>query len=846
MPLAVPAWYINFSYLKRRLFFYGVIPLLFSFLYFTCPAQLPNYQWSSVFTSTTFGSGNLSNARSVCTDANGNVYSAGLLAGTIDLDPGPGVYNLSGAGGNYGLYVSKLDINGNFVWAKKWDIAVQSVTIELKVDRYGNVYFVSDLGITSDMDPGPGVLMMSPTSIKDAFTVKLDTNGNLVWVKKFGGIFDSYVESSAIEIDPSGNIIMSGIFTKTVDFDPGPGIFNITSSAHSQAYMLKLTSNGDLIWAKQFGNSPVVYEGSGIGDIKCDLAGNIYSTGIFNGICDFDPGPGTYNIAGIGIQKGFISKLNTNGDFVWAKAIVSDDLYGCVPSTIGIDSMNNVITAGHFSGTFDFDPGPAVHNITAGIQNNQWDGYILKLNNQGDFIWAHKFGGSEYDAIADLAIDSSNNILVIGTSRSTGVDFDPGPGVTIINSPSTGAEFLAKLTPKGNLIYAHSFLGPAASSASFRRMWMDSIQNIYVTGNAGFIDFDPSPLTTAIKPDVGLFVLKLSQCSAPSKNQLTVNACSVFTLNNLVYDSSGSYEQVISNYRGCDSLITLNLTINKKKSQQSKEICEGSSFFAGGSYQTVSGTYIDTLYTITGCDSVVTTFLTVHPKPYPMLGPDKEMCAGDSILLTPGMFDQYQWQDGSSGPGFTVKAAGVYWVTVTNEFNCKATDSFTLVNLHPLPGNFLKEKDSLCSYEGISLTPDNSYPLYLWSNGAATKKITIQVPGTYWLKVKDAYGCSGTDTITVYAKQCISGIYIPTAFTPNADGKNDNFKALVYAAFDNFHLSVYDRWGQIVFQTSDPLKGWDGKVGNIESKPDIYIWVCEYRLKNKPPKMENGTVMLLR
>jgi gliding motility-associated-like protein len=812
-------------------------------------AQLPVLHWSKVVIAAPSYNQNLGNARTIGTDALGNVYSAGLFQYTMDFDPGPGVFNMTAINASSNIYIWKLDVNGNFLWARQIPTYVEFGEIELKVEAGGNVYVTSNLHVTADMDPGAGVLMMSPTGFRDAFVIKLDAAGNLVWVKQFGGPGDVGPMATAIEIDKDNNILLCGQFNKTVDFDPGPGVYNLTSTAHFQAYIVKLNSNGDLIWAKQFGNSPIVYSGSQIADIKTDAQGNIFTTGGFEGTCDFDPGPGVFSLTGMSYNDGFISKLDINGNFIFAKSLSGTSYsFFMQARSIDLDQNGNLIIGGWLNGTYDMDPGSAVFTLTGIV----YDAFVLKLNAQGNFLWARSIGGNDQDTGNDIELDANNNIYLAGSFGPT-VDFDPGPGTHIITSPGYGASGIVKLSQDGNFVYAVTFPSPGGSSygtSLFRRIRMGPAQNIHITGHlSGTIDSDPNPaVINNINSSYGQspFVLKLGRCTNVSMSSLTISSCSSYTLNSKTYDSSGVYQQTIVNTAGCDSVITLNLTINNKTAQQTKEICEGNSFLAGGANQTTSGVYIDTLQTVLGCDSILTTYLTVRPKPTPNLGSDKNLCAGENIQLTPGSFTSYLWQDGSTGSNFTVNASGLYWVKVTGNFNCSATDSFKVANVFPLPSNFLKESDSLCSYETISLIPTSGFSGYQWSTGSTNQKLSINTPGVYWLKVQDANGCSGTDSIIVLPRNCMSGIYIPTAFSPNADGKNDVFKPLLFGVIEEFRFEIYDRWGQIIFKTTEPGLGWNGMLKGILSKPDVYIWLCHYKLNNHPARTEKGTVLLIR
>ena len=642
-------------------------------------------------------------------------------------------------------------------------------------------------------------------------------------------------------------MIVCGLFNNTVDFDPGSNVFNLTSTAHQQSFIVKLSNNGDLIWAKQFGNGSTVYHNSNIYDIACDAQGNIYTVGGFAGNCDFDPGPGVFNLLANSVSDGFITKLTSDGNFVWAKLIgnMTNAYNGWLFSrSITIDNLGNVITTGWFIGRYDFDPGLAQYNIESFLG---LDSYILKLNAQGDLVWVKIIGGDGDDTGHTVVVDDENNIYCIGGYSPT-VDFDPGPGDYTIVSPYYGPSALIKLDPDGDFVYAAPFQSISTGTSFFRRMVIDPARNIYVTGvMAGIVDFDPGTNVYPVNSNGygDPFVLKLGRCLNATTATLQINSCDRYTINNETYDSTGTYTIIIPNISGCDSIITLNLTINKKFSEQTKNICEGETFFAGGANQSTAGTYIDTLQTVLGCDSIITTYLRVDPKPTPNLGPNKNMCSNTQLTMSPGTFDSYLWQDMTTQSNFSITAQGTYWVTVTDNNNCSARDSVTITIVSP-PSAFLKDKDSICSYDKLTLKPVSNYSNYTWSTGSTQNNIVISSPGQYWLRATDVNGCVGTDTIMIYSKNCIYGVYIPTGFTPNADGKNDLFKASVYGKLQSFKLQVYDRSGMLIFQTSDPGTGWDGTFKGKSYSTATFVWQCSYQLENEQPAYQKGTVTVIR
>jgi gliding motility-associated-like protein len=814
------------------------LTITFITCFFTAHTQLPVLHWAKAFTAKNVWTNpqDNSNGRSVAVDLQGNVYSAGFFSNTVDFDPGPGVFTLSAGGtGQNGIYITKLSPNGDLIWAKQIPELVEFGDIEIEVDKNGNVFLASDLRQPADMDPGPAVHILTPIGAMDAFVVKWDTDGNFIWAKQFGGPGDTVPHSNDLEIDQDGNIIVCGAFNNTVDFDPGPNTFNLTSTAHMQSYIAKLTNDGNFIWAKQFGNSPVVYCGSQITEVRCDLLGNIYTVGGFAGNCDFDPGPATFNMQSTGLRDGFIAKLDANGNFVWAKQTknTTGDYYDYVWSRgIEIDNQQNVYTTGYFVGDHDFDPGPNVHQVSS--NNGTLDFYVLKLDNAGNFIWADVIGSTDSDNGNDISVDNLGNVYVIGEFGKT-VDFDPGPGQVIINNPYYGASALVKLNSNGGFIYAHPFQGATATS-TFRRMKVDAAQNIYIAGSlSGTMDFDygPNVYSVTATTNSSPFVAKLGKCLNVTTRNLQVTACKNYSLNNITYDSTGTYTQVIPNSFACDSIITLNLTINKKRTTQTKAICEGESYFVAGANQQAQGIYYDTLSTALGCDSIVATTLVINPRPAPNLGLDRGLCNNTTLTITPGTFSAYEWQDMSTANSFTVSTPGWYWVTVKNQYNCFRKDSVYITAL-AAPANFLAQTDSVCASANIKITPTAVFASYLWSTGDTTSQLVINTPGTYWLKTSNTNGCYGTDTILVVPKTCFDDITIPNVFSPNGDGINDTWIIKGLEKYTKSRIAIYSRYGQMMYSGIGYKIPWDGKHNGKELPVGTYYFVIDPVNGNKP------------
>lgn len=809
-------------------------------------SQQPVFQWAVQFGSSVLSDTWYDNGRSIAVDEQGNVYSAGLFFHDVDFDPGPGKFMMTAQGPfDEAVYISKLSATGQFIWAKQIPLEI-SGPIYITVDHHANVYLTAAISRVTDMDPGSATYNAQPVGPQDALLLKLDSDGNFMWEKQFGAPGNKNGAAGyAIDVDRNDNVILTGSFYGAIDVDPGTTVYSFAANTNSEVFLVKLTPIGDFIWAKHLGsyktaNANVVAE-----DIKCDNVGNIYVAGSYSGICNFDPDVTNYSL-----QKGggFVCKYNANGNLQWAKQIGAYSSYFITrPVGIDVDGAGNVYTSGTFYGTEDFDPGSSINTLTS---NGSMDAFILKLTSQGDFAWAKNIGGADVDYSYDIATDYSGNVYMIGLYYGN-IDFDPGPNNHTVCCLYDGTVIL-KLDTDGNYIFAPAFNRPINSNngtCTGRRIVVDDLQNIYMTGMfGGSVEFDPTHGVYILNEGRGFadaFIVKLAKCTNSTQSTLDITSCDSYTINNRKYDSSGRYVQIIPNTLGCDSVITINLTINKKFTSQIKSICEGGNFYAGGALQTKAGIYIDTLRTILGCDSIVTTNLIVNAKPNPDLGNNKNLCEGNVLNVTPGLFSSYTWQDGSSQENFIINKTGLYWVTVTNSNNCSATDTIQVTTVS-LPSNFLKAQDSVCSYQTLNIRSSQAFSNYIWSTGETQNNIVVQTAGIYWLKVTDINGCAGTDTITVLPKQCMKGVYVPTAFSPNKDGKNDFFHPLVFGKIKKYHFVIYNRWGQNVFETTDANKAWDGTIAGVLQDPAVFTWVCIYQLEGEEAKKEKGTITLVR
>lgn len=242
----------------------------------------------------------------------------------------------------------------------------------------------------------------------------------------------------------------------------------------------------------------------------------------------------------------------------------------------------------------------------------------------------------------------------------------------------------------------------------------------------------------------------------------------------------------------------------------------------------------------------VPVIMTLHPDPVVQLDKQTGLCSGTSRMLDAGNFSGYAWNTGANSRTITVNTTGMYAVTVTDANGCKGADTTYINQLYPTPSLFLPADTAICAYGSILLQPDRSYPNYQWNTGARTATLTISQPGTYWLDVTDANNCTGRDSVIVKPKECLKGLYVPSGFTPNGDGKNDVIKPFLFGNIKQYEFRVFNRWGETVFVTKDPNAGWNGLYKGMPQDAAVFIWTCRYQLEGEVLKTAKGMVTLIR
>jgi hypothetical protein len=402
-----------------------------------------------------FGGSQFDSADGIALDQAGNICVTGKFAQSVDFDPGTDEFNLtaSGAENSSDVYLLKLDPSGNFIFAKKWGGEYPEFPNDLEVDNAGNIYTIGCFRITANFGQIDGIEQnVISNGNSDMFICKTNSDGNLLWVKSFGGPASDSEDNASIAIDSEGNVITTGYYSETVDFDPGGGTYTLTNTGNNvtaEIFIEKLDSEGNFVWARSIGSS-----GTDSGNsIEIDLNDNILIAGNFQFDVDFDPGPETFMLSSFPGYSPFVLKLDNSANFIWASAVTGGNSSG-VALDITTDESGNVYSTGFFADTKDFDPGDEVYNLTV---EGLMDIYISKLNEDGNFLWAKSLGGYSAEVGKRILTDTDQNIYTFGLFDAFGnYNSDDGPNVDLYDNGGSDI-FIQKMGT--NIVQINELLG---------------------------------------------------------------------------------------------------------------------------------------------------------------------------------------------------------------------------------------------------------------------------------------------------------------------------------------------------------------------------------------------------
>ncbi|MGI8892044.1 MAG: gliding motility-associated C-terminal domain-containing protein [Bacteroidia bacterium] len=623
-------------------------------------------------------------------------------------------------------------------------------------------------------------------------------------------------------------------YIKTVD-DPNPGSRLRIEATADNGYVVysmdsvklyKFNECGVLQWAKKY-EFDVPYSPWSRNDfIKTQSGGFAFIARV--------------KINSANVCNTIITKLDSNGDIIWCKIIGNVD-YTHFPYTLSENNAGDLIVYSNFENTAT----NAVHSV------------FVKINSTGTVLWTKFYNGNSLGYIWGGAIATEDGGMLARASNSlmktdnagniqwsknysatsiygyyAPVEVDDGFIFTSFNN-NTGTNYINfhKIDKQGNLIWTNYKRTNYYGTPPLLKQTNSG--NLICAFNEAVLEFDKD-----------LNVIKQSAISISAGYSgkdicITNNGNAVATG---LINNSPFVARLDAQFNFSCSFSPNPITYSDFAMTETPGTANASNYIINSqdyNLQVIPVNFSQT--SICKLNKILD------------LGPDTALCSATNFILgnkSSDVFDNYLWSTGETTATININEPGIYWLRV--DYNCGEdvlTDTIE-INFHPAIevniGEDLLECDSVTA---VLIAPLCTGCDYTWSTGDTNSIITVNQPGDYWLTVTDSIGCTYSDTINVEIVKCECHVYVPNAFTPNNDGKNEIFNPVFYCDMDDYHLTIFNRWGELIYNSENNLSGWNGKINGKPVATGVYIYRMEYipLLKNKQQQtvVKMGTVAVM-
>jgi gliding motility-associated-like protein len=685
----------------------------------------------------------------------------------------------------------------------------------MAIDRQGNYYVTGSLtgpltfnGVTLSLSPG----------YMSFFLNKYDANGNMLWAKKEGDTtYDGYPMSLAT--DDSGNIFVCGYFQGRMVC----GNDTLTSQLNSQdGFLVKFDRNGNPLWMRQNGDMDSNSK-SWMSSVVTDNAGNLYVTGAFNDTIVF--GPYTLKAYGAWYNEAFVVKYDPAGNVLWAKqANMSSSASSSTGNSITSDPAKQYFyLAGSFADTVSFGGNAVMTGPT-------YEMYLAKYDANGNVIWVRQatVPMPNFNCNSDpysVAVDGDNNIYVTGQFQDT-VIFG---NIQLQLPVGYGSIFLAKYNPAGNVIWAEKAnINPGVEAFGY------SIACDTLKRGGGYMTAE-----TDVASGAGT-MQSIGFGGDTSDYWGTIAADRV-----MIFDSSGK--------------ITCKLLLPTDEDDGSSVATDRAGVFQG-----VAGDLLR------DSNATVGNNIQLHPGyDSPYIGRWKKCCPlinsninskpdtcnllnGSATVNASGVSApfSYYWFPSGGADSIAHLGTGTYVVIVTDSNGCAAFDTAIITSVNSLTAHACCDTTIPEGGSAIIGVDVQNYK-YLWSPPVGLNCDTCQTPVasptviTEYSVTVSKGSCRYLDSvlITVNNEPC-GKFYIPNAFTPNKDNKNDLF----YPEGDclvSYTMDIFDRWGMLIYSTNNS-EPWDGTYHGKVAEEDVYVYQINIISGEQPEHSFVGRVAVLK
>ncbi len=579
------------------------------------------------------------------------LYLVGSFEDTADFDPGIGTLPLIAEGGT-DIFIAKFDTSGSVQWAKRIGGLGNDWAEDITIDDQHRLYITGGFEGTVDFDPGINTAYLISAGSTDMFYMCLDSNGYYLWAKRSGGAAADWGNAIAYH---EGRLYIAGRFEGNAVFDGVP----LNSQGGSDVFFGQWDLDGNARW---------ILSGGGKGDEEGETIATdderVYIAGHFTDTATFVASGGGGILISQGAEDIFILYYDTLGNFVDAQSIGgkgSDRAHN-----ITIDKTGNLYLTGRFQDTVDFAPGPPQ---AIAISQGDNDVYLATFSPQLQLIGNLTIGGKGDDFGNGVAVDKNGNMIITGAYSDT-IDFAPGPWTIYGIAKGAHDVLLAK--------YGFHY-------TTYGEAYIQACDSFYQSPSGNYVWTQPGTYNDTIQASNGVDSIITIYLTLGLNTQAVIDTqvCGVdfyVSPSGAVYTQSGTYVDTIPNASGCDSIITIYLDLGGANTTATIDtsVCGPQYVAPSGAVYTQSGIYVDTIPNAAGCDSIITINLSLAPViDTTVLVLDGQLVA----LASPPA--QYQWLDCDRNmepvPGgktriFTPFYSGSFAVEVTIG-GCKDTSS---------------------------------------------------------------------------------------------------------------------------------------------------------------------------
>ncbi len=682
--------------------------------------------------------------------------------------------------------------------AQKWLWGAEGNTFSdnfgVAADNSGNAYLA---GFFSDTVSFGSQSLNSLSA--DAFLIKYDSSGKLLWAKQSESLTaSSYCTGAFICSDNQKNICYTGLFHDTVCF--GKDTLGMVSTGYFEIFLTKYDSNGNVIWARQSAYHPFYSDWQGPG-IAIDHSNNIFLAGTFMDAISFGPD----SLQSNAITNTFLVKYDAGGNVIWARQPISNSYSGGV--SVAVDDSGNSYITGSFGGSVTFG------KIT--LNSISQDVFLAKYDNNGNVRWAVQSKSLSQSSSCNSSFviaDAANNIYITGVVTDTvsfGLD-------TLINGPQNNFYasqlFLVKYNSDGKILWAKQSEGSQGWVGY--SLAIDKINQIYLSGGGA----------ESQQSDTFIYHNDTLRISNPTDPSII-----------LKLDTAG--------HLLCGSILSTG------GDDRNGIACSSSGYFVylGGDIASNISFGSDFLIRTANENPFIARWQSCCNAPVSLTG-NSFLCKGSNSVLYTSGGGSYSWNTGSTNDSILIHpdTTTTYLVSIENA-GCTYLISKT-VGVTSGPVITLCCDTLIQDGENVQLTSGGG-AFYAWSPATGLNCDTCSNPianpsqtTTYTLTVMNDSGCISTRTVTIDVR--CGDVFIPDIFSPNQNVNN-----ILYVrgpCISTLDFMVFDRWGNKVYETQNKNDGWDGAYGGQPMNTATYMYYAKATMYDGSVVEKKGSVALVR